>query len=183
MLQIKIFLLFILCTLIGCNKKIYFTPSIKKQLINYNQPLDQVQFFITKKVTLKNLSESIDSLGNKTYSTKIIKLKKNTPGICIDSRDSLLFMQFEEGKANNLIFGVSGKAKPNEHYKILAYNWTKYSGFIEYENIPYSIGIFDAFSSLKVKAKLLKRLEKKEIQKRIMKGIKVGEIKLDSASY
>ena len=159
MSKINIFILFILCTLIGCNKKIYFTPSIKKQLINYNQPLDQVQFFITKKVSLKNLSESIDS------------------------RDSLLFMQFEEGKANNLIFGVSGKAKPNEHYKILAYNWTKYSGVIEYENMPYSISIFDAFSSLKIKAKLLKRLEKKEIQKRIMKGIKVAEIKLDSASY
>ena len=181
MLQNKFyFLLIFSITLLGCNRKIYFTPSVKKQLISYNQPLDQVQFYITKRVSFKNETVTIDSLGNKNFSTKIIKLKKNTPGIFVESRDSLLFMQFEQGKANNLIFGVSGKQKPNEHYRILGYNWSKFAGFIKYENIPYKIEIFDAFASLKIQAKLLKRLEKKEVQKRTIKGLKVGERDLDS---
>jgi hypothetical protein len=176
-----IFLLLFALTLFGCNRKIYFTPSIKKQLITYNQPLEQVQFYVSKKISFKNETLTIDSLGNKNFSTKIIKLKKNTPGICIDSRDSLLFMQFEKGKANNLIFGVSGKSKPNEHYRILAYNWSKYAGVIKYEDLPYKIDIFDAFASLKIQANLLKRLEKKEVQKRTLKGLKVGEFAIDSA--
>ena len=178
----KLFLLFIIITLFGCNRKIYFTPSIKKQLITYNQPLDQVQFFISKRISFKNTTQSIDSVGNKNFTTRIIKLRKNTPGICLESKDSLLFMQFEKGKSNNLIFGVSGKSKPNEHYRILAYNWTKFSGVIKYDNIPYDINIFDALASLKIKAKLLKRLEKKEILRRTIKGLKVGEKQLDTAT-
>lgn len=174
------FLLIFSITLFGCNRKIYFTPSVKKQLVTYNQPLDQVQFYITKRVSLKNETVTIDSLGNKKFNTKIIQLKKNTPGICVESRDSLLFMQFEHGMANNLVFGVSGKQKPNEQYRILGYNWSKFAGFIKYENIPYKIEIFDAFASLKIQAKLLKRLEKKEVQKRIIKGLKVGERNIDS---
>jgi len=59
---------------------------------------------------------------------------------------------------------------------------TKYFGVIKYDNIPYDINIFDAFASLKIKSKLLKRLAKKEILKRTIKGLKVGEIQLDTAT-
>jgi hypothetical protein len=175
MFKNSFYLILITLILFGCNRKIYFTPSIKKQLITYNQPLNEVQFFITKRITFKNVTQTTDSLGIKNFSTRIIKLKKNTPGVCIESKDSLLFMQFEQGKANNVLFGVSAKAKPNEHYRILAYNWSKFYGVINYENIPYDINIFDALASLKIKAKLLKRLEKKEILRRTMSGLKVGE--------
>jgi len=176
------YLLLIIITLLGCNKKIYFTPSVKQQLITYNQPLDKIQFFISKRISFKNVTQTTDSLGNKNFSTRIIKLRKNTPGICIEGRDSLLFMQFEKGKANNLIFGVTAKPKPNDHYRILGYNWSKYYGLIKYENIPYDIFILDAYASLKIKAKLIKRLQRKEILKRTMKGLKLGEVLPDTAS-
>jgi len=182
MFKCSIYFLLFTFFLSGCNRKIYFTPSVKKQLATYNQPLEDVQFYITKKISFKNVTETIDSLGNKNFSTRIIKLKKNTPGICVESRDSLLFMQFEKGKANNLIFGVSAKPKPNDHYRILAYNWSKYYGLIKYENIPYDLFILDAFASLKIRANLIKKLEKKEILRRTMKGLKVGEILPDTAN-
>ena len=167
---------FVMLALMGCNSKLYFTPSVKKQLLTYNQPLNQVQFFIDKRVTLKNQTVLIDSIGNKTYNTKIIRLKRNTPGICISAKDSLLIIQFEKGEQRNLIFGVKDKPKSYDHYKILAFNWTQLNGVIKYDDLPYNISIKDAFASLKIKSSLLRRLERKEVNKRTIKGLTLVEV-------
>jgi hypothetical protein len=176
MLRKSILLSLLTLLLLGCNSKIYFTPSIKKQLLIYNQPLNEVQFFIDKKISLKNQTVTIDSNGNKTYYTKIIHIKRNTPGLCINVKDSLLIMQFEQGESNNLIFGVKENPKPMDHYKILAYNWTPLNGVVKYEDLPYNISIKDAFASLKIKSILLSRLEKKEVNKRTIKGLTLEEV-------
>ena len=167
---------FVLFVLMGCNSKLYFTPSVKKQLLTYNQPLNHVQFFIDKRITLKNQTILIDSIGNKTYNTKIIRLRRNTPGICISAKDSLLIIQFEKGEQRNLIFGVKDKPKSYDHYKILAYNWTQVNGVIKYDDLPYNISIKDAFASLKIKSSLLRRLERKEVNKRTIKGLTLEEV-------
>lgn len=171
----SIFLLFVMLSLMGCNAKIYFTPGVKKQLLIYNQPLDQVQFYIDKKISLKNQTQIVDSIGNITYYTKIIRLRRNTPGLCINAKDSLMIMQFEKGITNNLIFGVKNNPKPGDHYKIMAYHWTKLNGVIKYEDLPYNISIKDAFASLKIKSSLLKRLERKEVKERFVEGLTLDE--------
>lgn len=174
-IKYAIFLL-IMLSLIGCNSKLYFTPGVKKQLLTYNQPLTQVQFFIDKKIILKNQTVLIDSIGNKTYNTKIIRIRRNTPGICISAKDSLLIIQFEKGNQRNLIFGVKDKPKSYDHYKILAYNWTQLNGVIKYDELPYNISIKDAFASLKIKSSLLRRLERKEVNKRTIRGLTLEEV-------
>lgn len=171
----SIILLFVMLSLVGCNSKIYFTPGVKKQLLIYNQPIDQVQFYIDKKISLKNQTQKVDSIGNITYYTKIIRLRRNTPGLCINTKDSLMIMQFEKGTTNNLIFGVKDKPKATDHYKIMAYHWTKLNGVIKYEDLPYNISIKDAFASLKIKSALLKRLERKEVNVRFVEGLTLDQ--------
>jgi hypothetical protein len=163
-------------SLMSCNSKLYFTPGVKKQLLTYNQPLNQVQFFIDKKIILKNQTVSIDSIGNKTYNTKIIRIRRNTPGICISTKDSIMMMQFEKENTSSLLFGVKDKPRSSDHYKILAYNWTQLNGVLRYDDLPYNISIKDAFASLKIKSSLLRRLERREVNKRTIKGIILEEI-------
>lgn len=175
MFKKSVIICFVILSLFGCSPKMYFTPSVKNQLETYNQPLNQVQFFIDKRITLKNQTLTIDSIGNKTYSTKIIRIKRNTPGLCVSEKDSVLVMQFEQGNTNNLLFGVKSNPKPNDHYKILAFNWSKMNGVIKYEDLSYNISIRDAFATLKIKSSLLKRLEKKEVNRRTIKGFTIEE--------
>jgi hypothetical protein len=169
--KIGLFIIFI--SLQACSHKLYLTPAVKAQLVTYNQPLEQVQLYIDRNINFTNTTETIDSLGNKKFSKRIIKLRRNTPGICVFQKDTLMVVQFESGEANKFYFGINAQSKPFDHYRILALKWTNQAGIINYEEKPYQFSIINSLASLKLPASLLKKLEKREIKKRTINGLSV----------
>jgi hypothetical protein len=166
------FLIFVVC-LASCNSKIYFTPDVRSQLLKFNHPLDKVQFFLDRKITLTNENVFIDTNGNKLYTKKLIKFRQNTPGVYLSSIDTLVAIKFEKDSLNQLIFGTHQKPADNDHYRITAFKWVNDYGYINYGKNTYHILINDSYASLKIRSILLKRLDKRDTQKRTVKGIKI----------
>jgi hypothetical protein len=160
----------------GCNNKIYFTQSVRNQLQKYNQPLNKVQFYIDRKITLTREVQRFDSAGNKFLNRNIIKLKTNTPGVCSIIQDSLLCINFENGKLNFIMFGINNKSKPLDPYRILAKSWSKDYGIIKYEDNQYHMPISESYAGIMINPIILKRLEKRDTKKRTIKGLKIDEI-------
>jgi hypothetical protein len=170
------FLLIIFVYFTSCNSKIYFTPDVKSQLAKYNHPLEQVQFYIDRRITLTNEKLLLDSLGNKLFTRKVIKFRQNTPGIYLSSKDTLIAIKFEKDSTNQLTFGTNSKPIPTDHYRITALKWLSEFGYINYDKTTYLLLMDDSYASLKIRSRILKRLEKRDTHKRVVKGIKLADL-------
>ena len=159
--------------LASCSSKIYFTSSVRTQILKYNLPLEKIQFYVDRKIILTKETQTLDSAGNRFFSRNIIKLRRNTPGVCKIVKDSMLYIAFEKSNNNYLIFGINNKKKSVDPYQILAVKWLKNYGIIDYEESQYYIPVSNAFASIKIDPTIIKRIERSETKKRILEGLKV----------
>lgn len=164
--------------LASCSSKIYFTTSVRTQILKYNLPLEKIQFYVDRNIILTKETQTLDSVGNRFFSRNIIKLRRNTPGVCKIAKDSMLYIAFEKNNNNYLIFGINNKKKPTDPYQILAVKWLRYYGIIDYDKSLYHIPVSNAFAGIKIDTRIIKRLEKSETKKRTLEGLRVTDNKI-----
>ncbi len=166
--------------MVACGSpKTYFTSSIRAQVENSHQPLEQIQFYSDRDIVLRR---DLQTGETKVTSGKvkiehghyvnIITLKKNTPGVCTVVKNNVVGISFESGENKFLNFGKTKFAKPDDPYRILANEWINDYGLITYEGKQYHIQSSGTEASIMIKTKLLK---KSKTEEREMKGRKVGD--------
>lgn len=126
----------------SCSKNIYFTQSIRENLMKHHVNVNKVQFYTSKKIILKRdltyeetkVARGTIRLENGHY-VELIIIPKNTPGVAEDSARNSLQVAFENGKNRALNFVLNDKKR----YQISAQVWSDGYGKVAYDTLIYFI--------------------------------------------
>ena len=181
----KILILFaILITFSSC--KIIFTQELREQVEEQKIDVEQIQFYTSHTIILQRVASSsiiIEDTAKLRQTQQIeidrIKIRRNTPGMCINKFNEELELVFEQKDSCSLKFVLSDTSDIySGKYKIGALRWENEVGVIPYDNEIYYLQPQNNFfqpkckeSSLKVKRRFL---YKWNIQNRRLKGVKVN---------
>jgi hypothetical protein len=158
--------------------KTYFTQSIRQDVERSHVDISKIQFYVDRDIVLRR---DMDNGEVKVTSGKvhfenghyvnIIRLKKGTPGVCTLLRNDIVGISFEAGSDKFLTFGKTRYASPTDPYRILANEWVKDYGIIQYEGKPYRIETSGTEAGILIRSKWL---QKNQVESREMKGRKVA---------
>ena len=181
----KILILFvILITFSSC--KIIFTQELREQVEEQKIDVEQIQFYTSHTIILQRVAASsiiIEDTAKLKQTKQIeidrIKIRRNTPGMCIKKFDTELEVIFEQKDSCSLKFVLSDTSDVySGRYKIGALRWENEVGVIPYDGRIYYLQPRNYFfqpkckeSSLKVQRRFL---YKWKIQNRRLKGVKVN---------
>jgi hypothetical protein len=157
--------------------KSYFTSDVRSRIeSNHTVSVDKLQFYIDRDVELRRVVSSRDTkvtsgkvrLVNGKY-VNIIKLKKNTPGICTGFYTGSLNIAFESGDGQYLTFGVPNYTSPGSGnvYQILAQAWINSTGKVIYQGDTYYIQPGGTEAKLLIDKSVV---DKFDVKKRTMHG-------------
>lgn len=126
--------------------KSYFTTEVRSRVEKSSVSVQQLQFYIDRDVELRREVTSKDTkvtsgkvkLVNGKY-VNIIKLKKNTPGVCTGFYTGSLNIAFEKGDGEYLTFGLPENAEYTNVYQIVGQPWTNGQQKVFYEGNAYYI--------------------------------------------
>jgi len=164
----------LVCVMVSCSTpKTYFSGAIRKRIENSGTDIKQLQYYIDRDVVLSReivKGETKVTSGIVRFENgkklNLITLKRNTPGVCLNSDYDKLYISFEVGDDKYLTFGRAKFSTDNNPYKILANSWIGDYGSITYEGKKYFIHS-GADASILIKKS---ELSKMEVSKRTMKG-------------
>lgn len=165
---------------ISCSSsKTYLTPQVRERIENNGVNLNKLQFYIDRNIELKRevtkeeakITKGNIKIENGKY-INIIKLKKNTPGICSSTLTDKVQVSFENGENKSLTFGRTKSGGLYDPYKILAFEWFKNGdGMIRYEGKSYRIDQ-GTDASVMIKSKFIRKSD--EVKERKMEGVKIA---------
>lgn len=119
--------------------KVHFTHGIKEELQSNDVDLKKIQYYNSNDIELKRfISKSETKVASGEVQTnqgryiEIIRIDKNTPGICDSVGDEELFIRFERGEGKVLRFKRDDSV--DDHYVLHADEWDPDE--IDRENIP-----------------------------------------------
>ena len=167
-------LVFVACS----TPKTYFTAAIRSELSANHQSLNKIQFYNDREIVLRRdvktgeakVTDGKVVLEN-GHNVNIIRLKKNTPGVCVLERNNILGIAFDQSNNNFITFGKTKQAMPNDPYRILANEWINEYGVINYDGKQFHIEPAGTEASIMIKSKILRKLN---IQQHEMKGRKIN---------
>lgn len=173
-----------LCTVIiavffsSCSRKIYFSTEVKNRVLATNTPLTKLQYYVDRDVELKRVittGETKVSSGTikveNGKSVQIIRLKKNTPGVCTGESGNNMLVSFEEGNNKNLVFAFPKNGTVKNAYVLQVNAIDKNNvASINYDGKTYVVASKGVYAKLKVKKSVATKLK---VKKSKMKGRKV----------
>ncbi len=176
-IKISIFTLS-LAVLTSCSPKSYFTTTARNNVISKNIPLNKLQYYVDRTVVLRRELSSAEtkiSAGKikieNGKSISIVKLKKNTPGICTGINANSLNISFDTGDGKNLTFGLPQNGTTENAYVLYTQSIDKFNyGKIMYAGQQYTIEPSGVRAKLKIKKSVANNVK---VKKSKMKGIKV----------
>jgi hypothetical protein len=160
------------------SSKTYFTQAIREDVERSNVDMKKIQFYADRDIVLKR---ELDNGEVKVTSGKVqfenghyvnvITLKKGTPGVCTFLRNDVVGISFEEGNDKFLTFGKTKRAQASDPYRILANDWVRDYGVIQYEGKSFHIEPAGTEAAILIKSKWI---QKTKVESREMKGRKVA---------
>jgi len=158
----------------SCNSTIYFTQEMRNNLNENRLELEDVQFYVSRKLVLKrNLTYDETKIArgeikfeNGQYVEEIV-IPKNTHGIALDKGGNWINVAFEQGVNRDLKFVMNSESL----YQITALDWNDNYGKIKYDTLYYYLDPGGDEALLKVKKEEIYNFQKK---KRVVKGRTVG---------
>ncbi len=158
----------------SCSNLIYFTQDIKEDLQVNNLDIEKVQFYNSKKITLKRslskeetqLAKGTILLENGQYYEEII-IPKRTKGVAVRKGTKFLKVAFENGDNRSLRFDMNEE----QMYQISADSWDNNFGCIIYDTTTYFIVPKSSNTLLMLNKEYISNYEKK---RRVLKGRSVA---------
>jgi len=158
----------------SCSSLVYFTQTIRNDLITDKLEVTKVQFYNSDKIILKRnltkeetqIAKGTIVLENGEYFEEII-IPKKTKGVVVRQGTKFLNVAFEVGENKNIRFTIND----DEYYQISADNWKNDYGCIKYDTTKYFIIPASSNSLLMVNKEYISNFEKKS---RKLKGRSVG---------
>ncbi len=163
----------------SCSRKILFNTDVRARIEATNTPLTKLQYYVDRKVEFKRVVTSgetkVSSGTIKVENGKqvqIIKLKRNTPGVCTQVSADRLVVTFDEGANKNLVF-VFPKGGTYKSSYVLQVNEIDRNGNgkINYDGKVYAVAAGGVRAKLKVKKTVATKMN---VKKTKMKGRKVN---------
>lgn len=155
-------------------KKIPFTQEMRDRLEGNELSLRQVQFYISKEITLRRKSGKQDiklDKGKIAYGDEkkdeIVVIPKETEGVCEDFTKKSVKVRFEEGVSRGLQF----VRNQNNLFQIAADDWSTGNGKVKYDTSYFYMDKEGANAILMVKKADIRKQTKK-LNK--AKGLKVN---------
>lgn len=166
-------------TLGSCSRKILFNTDVRARVEATNTPLTKLQYYVDRKVEFKRVVTSgetkVSSGTIKVENGKqvqIIKLKRNTPGVCTQVSADRMLVSFEEGANKNLVFVFPRGGTAKSAYVLQVNEVDKNgNGKINYDGKVYMVAASGVRAKLKVKKSVATKLN---VKKSKMKGRKVN---------
>ncbi|GAA5220757.1 hypothetical protein [Membranihabitans marinus] len=161
--------------LVSCSPRL--EPITEDLIEEYNfddRALKNIQYYLSSDIVLyRSLSdgESIIENGRVTLKNgkkvEEIVFRAGTPGVYVFSpKDNTLAISFEEGKGKYLIFGPIKDRRG--HYRLLAKQWNKNYGIVNYDGQAYRTPAASAYAELVIDLKAQNQVvrKKKEVSGR-----------------
>ncbi len=170
-------LLLALFLLTGCGPKL---RPLTQQLVDEQQwdegELRRIQFYLSEDVVLqRELRSGKSQIRNGTVKVvngrevEQVVFRRNTPGVFTFSpRTERMAISFEDDDQNFLVFGPN--PKNGGRYSLLASNWDRNSGTVNYAGQEWKVSSQDAFASLLIS---LKRIREEDRRGRVVRGRKI----------
>ncbi len=163
----------------SCSRKILFNSDVRARVEATNTPLTKLQYYVDRKVEFKRVVTSgetkVSSGTIKVENGKqvqIIKLKRNTPGVCTQVGADRMMVSFEEGPNKNLVFVFPRGGTSRSAYVLQVSEVDRNgNGKINYDGKVYGVAASGVRAKLKVKKSVATKLN---VKKSKMKGRKVS---------
>jgi len=166
--------------------KVIFTQKLRLQAEEQKINIEDIQFYTSKKIILQRLVSSSTVVEDtaklqqtKTIELDRIKIKRNTPGVCVKKDDGTMEMIFEPDANTTLKFVLTDTVDPGARYKIGALRWDNGIGVVPYDSTIYYLQPRNYFfqpnskeTALKVKRRFL---YKWKVRMRKLKGVKIED--------
>jgi len=161
-------LLFASVLLTSCSPKLTpFTQRLYEQNDWSESELKRIQFYLSEDIVLRRDAESSNSKIEDGEikvvsggSMEKVTIRKGTPGVFIFSpKENRFAISFETGDDRYLMFGPNPKA--SNRYLVLASEWKKRGGLVTYGGKRYRIGSDNAYATLMVDLKKVRRVSVK----------------------
>jgi len=184
-MRYKVFyLLLLLFVFPSC--KVLFTQELRLQLEGQQVAIENIQFYNSHKIILQRteststlVQDSIKLKETREILLERIKIKKNRPCICTETKDNSLNVRFDPQSESTLTFVLTDTLDQQAIYRIGALRWENEVGVIPYDSTIYYLQPRNYFfqprskdAALKVKKRFL---NKWEIKNQKLKGVKVGK--------
>lgn len=164
---------------VGCSPTLsFFTQQLYDDNRWTDADLKQIQFYLSQDLTLRRKiqagsSEIINGKikMEKGQQVEIVTISKGTPGVFLFSpKENRFAVSFEDGTDKRyLIFGPNPKV--SNRYVLLATDWNKKEGKVQYDGKFYTVDADFAYSGLMVD---LKNIKKVSVNTRTAKGRKIN---------
>lgn len=165
--------------LAGCgSSKTYFSSNIRQSVEKSGNSLQQIQYYIDRDITLRREMEigetrveggTVQVENGKQIVT--LRLKKNTPGVCVLTKPGQIGVAFETGNKRFLLFERPRNASWADPYR-LASEYITGKPYVIYEGKRYEVVNNGAQAAVQI----TKTEEKKIIRtERNMAGRKVSK--------
>ncbi|MEM1325485.1 MAG: hypothetical protein AAGI23_06000 [Bacteroidota bacterium] len=168
-MQKSLFGLLLATFLLGaCNPNLTpFTQRLYEENEWSEAELKRIQFYLSEDIVLRRVSESsrsrIENGEIKVVSggdQERVVIRRGTPGVLAFSpKSNRLAISFEDSDDAYLMFGPNPKA--SNRYLVLASEWKKRSGIVTYNGKRYRIDSDDAYATLMVDLKKVRRVNTK----------------------
>lgn len=173
--KIILFSLIIIAT--SCGTKVYLTEEQRDNLENKGLSLEDIQYYNSKKIILKRIMKegktSVETGKVKVEDGQLVHfiiIKKNTPGIVVETDENILTTKFEKEDMRELVFKVVPCKTKQNVYTITADEWKNREGRLVYDNQEYFIQPGGGDTKLMIRKK---SLSKKKKIKRKVSGVKL----------
>lgn len=170
--------LFIGLSISSCSRKISFNTEVRNRVAATNTPLTKLQYYVDRTVELKRVITTGDTkVSSGTIkvengkSIQIIKLKRNTPGVCTVIGGDRVSIAFEDGANKNLVFAMPRNATVKNSYVLQLTSLDKNGvGTVTYDGLTYTVSPSGIYAKLKVKKSVATKMN---VKKTKMKGRKL----------
>jgi hypothetical protein len=178
MLRLLPLLIACLFVLTACGPRLSpFTQRLYEDQGWDESDLQRIQFYLSEDVVLIRELRSDRSLIRRGTVKVIdgreveqIVFKRNTPGVFTFSpKSQRVAISFENDNDNYLVFGPN--PKNGDRYTLLASDWQRNSGTVNYAGREWRVSSADAFASLLIP---LKRIREGDTRGRVVGGRRVG---------
>lgn len=158
----------------SCTVRVPYTSYIQEKYELSEQELKKLQFFISHEIVLYKASSDGDAsalkgelLVRSDKQMEEVIIQKGTPGVVVQAGTRQLAVSFEIGKGRFLVFGSQTS---DGWYYLMAEEWTRRHGKLEYAGNSYFAAPGSGRAHLQFKMRKLKLLEKRS---KIVKGRKL----------
>jgi hypothetical protein len=162
----------------SCSRKISFNTEVRNRVAATNTSLTKLQYYVDRNVELKRVVSSGETkVSSGTIkvengkSIQIIKLKRNTPGVCTAIAGDKLSISFEAEDSKSLIFVMPRTGNIKSSYVLqLASIDKNNNATVNYGGTVYQVSPNGIFAKLKVKKSVATKVN---VKKSKMKGRKL----------